>query len=67
MGGVGPRSLSDFAMEVQFWQRLGLRPADIDAMPWKQAVEYSTYIELICQHEERQRNAPPPAPGRPRV
>lgn len=63
MGGAGPPSLADFAMEAQLWQRLGLRPADLDAMPWKQAMEYCTYIELICQHEERQRNAPSPKPG----
>jgi hypothetical protein len=66
MGGQGPASLADFAMEVQFWQRLGLRPADVDALPWKQAVEYSTYIELICQHEETQNNRPQGTP-QPRV
>lgn len=66
MGGEGPESLSDFAMETQFWQKLGLRPADIDAMPWKQAVEYSTYIELICQHEEAERRRPSGNP-QPRV
>jgi hypothetical protein len=60
MGGVGPASLADFAMEMQFWQRLGLRPQDIDQLPWKQAIEYSTYIELICQHEQQQNSAPSP-------
>jgi hypothetical protein len=62
MGGEGPASLADFATEAQFWQRLGLRPADIDAMPWKQALEYTTYIELICQHEQTQSNAPAATP-----
>jgi hypothetical protein len=66
MNGVGPESLSDFAMEQQFWQRLGLRPNDIDAMPWKQALEYSTYIELICQEEAMQHNRPQGKP-QPRV
>lgn len=62
MGGVGPPSLADFAMEVQLWQRLGLRPADLDAMPWKQAMEYCTYIELICQYEARERDRPAAQP-----
>lgn len=62
MGGVGPPSLADFAMEAQLWRRLGLRPADLDAMPWKQAMEYCTYIELICQHEARERERPAAQP-----
>lgn len=64
MGGVGPASLSDFAMEVQFWERLGLRAKDVDELPWKQAVEYATYIELICKREQqlRESNA---SPGNP--
>lgn len=62
MGGEGTESLSDFAMEAQFWDRLGLRPKDIDEMPWKQAVEYATYIELICQHEKAERDRPPGNP-----
>jgi hypothetical protein len=62
MGGEGPASLADFAMETQLWTRLGLRPADIDAMPWKQALEYTTYIELICQHEQQQQSTPAATP-----
>lgn len=42
-------------MEVQFWERLGLRPADLDEMPWRKVQEYSTYIELLLQKEEMDR------------
>lgn len=38
-------------METQFWKRLGLRKADLDAMPWKQVQHYTTYIELLLRKE----------------
>jgi hypothetical protein len=43
------------AMEMQFWERLGLRARDLDEMPWKQVQEYATYIELLLRKEELDR------------
>ena len=54
-GGPAPDSLMDFAMEVQFWERLGLRAEDLDRMPWRKVQEYSTYIELLLQKEQLER------------
>jgi hypothetical protein len=58
MGTPGPVSLSTFSIRQQFWQRLGMTRADIEATPARELEEYSVIIQLIVrQEQEQQRRA----------
>jgi hypothetical protein len=58
MGTAGPASLSTFWIRQQFWQRLGMTRADIEALPARELEDYLVYIQLITRQEnEQQRRA----------
>ena len=43
----------------ELWQQLGMHPEDLDLMPWREAEEFITYLEL----SKRQEQAPAGAGG----
>jgi hypothetical protein len=53
-GQPGPPILGRVRLAIQLWQRLGLRLADLDAMPWPEADQIVTVIEVICREEDAQ-------------
>lgn len=52
MGSEGPPSLSSFALETEFWKRLGLRREDIQKRPAREIEEYLLYMQIIIQEEQ---------------
>jgi hypothetical protein len=46
--------LQEFLTEAAFWQRLGLRKADLRQRPPEQVRQYTDIIRLIDAHEAAQ-------------
>lgn len=56
-GTSGPPSLNKFALEQQFWQRLGhhLDSRPLSERPWREVEDYVLFVQLICREEEAER------------
>ncbi len=54
MGTVGPPALSRFLLRQEFWQRLGMRPDDIEALPQQEFVDYCSIIQVMRREEQAQ-------------
>lgn len=50
-GQPGPPLLQRFRLAAELWRRLGMRLADLDSLPWREADALVTIIELACREE----------------
>lgn len=55
MGTQGPPSLHEFWLRKELHSQLGMTLEEFQALPWRTAEEYITYLQLITREENEQR------------
>lgn len=55
MGTQGPPSLHEFWLRKELKAQLGMSLDEFQALPWRTAEEYVTYLQLIAREENEQR------------
>lgn len=53
-GNPGPPVLQRFRLATELWRRLGMRLADLESLPWREADAIVTILELAVREEAAQ-------------